>query len=65
MTRGGAHPRAKLTDRQVAEIRYMAKKGTTYRVIAVKFCISKGHVFNIVKFKQRTDINGVRVCTKL
>ncbi len=57
---GECHHRAKLSARQVAMIRAKVREGLSYRRVAVLFCISAAHVFNIVKFKQRNDINGVK-----
>lgn len=50
---GEHHPRAKLTDAQVEQIRQLAESGTTYGVIATRFMISKVMVGRICRFERR------------
>lgn len=57
---GESHPRAKLTCVQVSEIRELAARGVPYRRISACFGIGLSHVGRIVRYEQRTDINGVR-----
>jgi predicted DNA binding protein len=53
---GEKHQRAKLTDAQVEAIRSAVERGASYRQVAENFHISKGHVFNLVRFKSRVSI---------
>ena len=45
--RGGQHPRAKLTDEQVAEIKRLRASGVTAPAIAEQFGVSKWTVYKI------------------
>lgn len=57
---GEDHPGCKLTCRQVNEIRMRALRGESYRSLARAFGVGLTQVGRIVRFEQRTDINGVR-----
>jgi hypothetical protein len=57
---GEAHPRCKLSSREVNEIRLRAMRGESYRSIARVFGVGFNVVGKIVRFEIRTDINGVR-----
>ncbi|API59625.1 hypothetical protein BSL82_10100 [Tardibacter chloracetimidivorans] len=50
---GEEHPRAKLTDDAVEQIRQLCEQGTPQRAVARMFGISKGAVSDIVSFRRR------------
>ena len=50
---GENHHRAKLTDHDVDLLRAIRKEGWSYRLLALKFEVSKSQVRNIVKGSQR------------
>ena len=58
---GENHPKAKITDDQVAAIRRLARDGMSYSKIGAQFGINKGHVGKLVRLEQRADMNGVTV----
>lgn len=54
--RGEAHPRAKLTNEQVIQIRELYSHGFSTNVIARNFKVSKWNVEEIIKNKTWTHI---------
>lgn len=54
--RGESHPRAKLTNEQVRQIRDLYKQGFSTNVIARNYKVSKWNVEEIVKNKTWTHI---------
>lgn len=54
---GETNGSARLTADQVREIRYRHTIGESTPVIAVRFCISRGHVNDIVRHKKWKHIN--------
>ena len=54
---GESHPRAKLSDHQIEEIRTLAiEHRVPYRELAKRFSISFGYVWKIVSFKRRNKL---------
>lgn len=51
---GENHPRAKLTNNEVENIRVLYEQGVTQSVIAEKFDISKHTVKSICEYRRRT-----------
>lgn len=58
MSRGERHATAKLTDRQVDEIRKRALAGESQTSLARAFGIAQSHVWKLVRGKQRNGIRG-------
>lgn len=54
---GERHPKAKLTDREVDQLREMAEAGWSYGQLAVKFEISKSGVQRIVTCRTRALVS--------
>lgn len=54
--RGESHPRAKLTNEQVRQIRELYKQGFSTNVIARNYKVSKWNVEQIVKNKTWTHL---------
>lgn len=54
--RGESHPRAKLTNEQVRQIRELYKQGFSTNVIARNYKVSKWNIEEIVKNKTWTHI---------
>lgn len=52
---GEDHPRAKLTDHDVEQIRRLAEGGMQYKHIAVKFEISRWTVGRICRYERRAQ----------
>ena len=48
---GEKHPRNKLSEEEVRQIRTLHNNGATCSIIAKKFCITKRQVYNIIKNK--------------
>lgn len=50
---GETHHRAKLSDHDIDLIRELHEEGLSYREIALKFCVGKSTVRDIVKCRRR------------
>lgn len=53
--KGETHPRAKISDAQVAEIRQLASEGVGYPVLATKYGLRRDYVSKLVRGKYRRN----------
>lgn len=58
LARGECHPRAKLTEEKVREIRRRCAAGESQRMIAAEFCLYQTAISNIVTFKRWKHVSA-------